>query len=382
MIEQYLIGTIAQSLERVRQLTQIVQGQYPREYDGLRQLCLSRLDGARKEFQQLWQESVVDSRLQTPRRIREFKRIVDQLSTIESVGIFALSRAGPQDNFLNYLITDICGEISYPLITPTISQMSQDYFHIYPDFNLLCIPLIEGRFLLHLPDIYHELCHPFHRPQNVDLPKLEPYHSAYKDGLFVVVKHFGNHIVDAERIRKPQGKLFQLQLWRTCWVKYWMEELFCDLFGILTVGPAFAWSHFHLSVKRGGDPFETPLMFSSTHPADDARMRVMLKMLLAMHFDEQAKTIEAAWNEFVATMGFQQIPEYAHCYAEDILTKIVVAVQQGVSGIGVKMATPQCMTSTVGLLNSAWDEFWQKPDQYASWEVSTLSTLRGDIAKV
>ena len=35
MIESYLIGSVGQSLERIRQLYQIVQGPYRREYDVL-----------------------------------------------------------------------------------------------------------------------------------------------------------------------------------------------------------------------------------------------------------------------------------------------------------------------------------------------------------
>jgi hypothetical protein len=381
MVEQYLIGSIAQSLERVRHLSQIVQGRYRREYDGLRQLCSMRLDAVRDGLQRLERESIIDTKLQSPRRVREFKRIVGQLSTIESIGVFALNRAGPDDDFLNCLITDVCHEISYPLITPTISQMSQDYFHIYPDFNLLCLPLIESRFLLHLPDIYHELCHPFHRSQNADLPKLEPYHLAYKNILFSTVEHFSFEAVAAERVQKPQGKLFQLRLWQNCWIT-WMEEFFCDLFGVLTVGPAFAWSHYHLCVKRGGDPFETPLMVSSTHPADDARMRAMVGMLGNLHFDDEATAIKATWNNYVATMGFRAIPEYSHCYSENILSKIVQASQQGLNDIGIKVATPQVMTPVVKLLNNAWDEFWRNPQEYASWESKALLTLRCKTANV
>ena len=50
MIESYLIGSVGQSLERIRQLRQIVQGPYRREYDGLRQICLTRLDLYRHPF--------------------------------------------------------------------------------------------------------------------------------------------------------------------------------------------------------------------------------------------------------------------------------------------------------------------------------------------
>ena len=66
MIEKYLTGSIDQSLERVRQLRQIVQGQYPREYDGLRQICSTQLDSMQATLRRLAEETVVDSALQTP----------------------------------------------------------------------------------------------------------------------------------------------------------------------------------------------------------------------------------------------------------------------------------------------------------------------------
>ena len=107
MVEKYLIGAIDQSLERTRQLRQIVQRRYPREYDGLRQICLTQLDETQVTLRHLAKETVVDpalqtptlrfalslaitkrrlsfnlsvvdlkTALQTPRRVREFKRIV------------------------------------------------------------------------------------------------------------------------------------------------------------------------------------------------------------------------------------------------------------------------------------------------------------------
>lgn len=209
MIEPYLIGSVEQSLERIRQLRQIVQGSYRREYDGLRQICLTHLDAAKRAFQCLAEETVVDTALQTPRRVREFKRIMEQLETVENVGAFALSRVSQDDDFLNRLITDLCGEIKFPLLPPVISHISQDYFHIYLDFNLLCLPLMESRFLLHLPDIYHELCHLFYRDQNADLPVLEAYHAAYKQNLFVMGEHFHNAIAAADRLPKSEAKLEQ-----------------------------------------------------------------------------------------------------------------------------------------------------------------------------
>ena len=368
MIEAYLAGSIDQSLERTRILRQIIQGQYRREYDGLRQICLERIDAAHDAFRSLSEETVVDTALQTPRRVREFERITKLLETVENVGALALSSINRDDDFLNRIITDICHEINYPLIPPVVSHTSQEYIHIYLEFNLLCLPLVESRFLLHLPDIYHELCHPFHRKQNADLPILETYHIAYKWCLFDVVRHFREGILSAERISKPVGTLYQLQLWHSCWVKYWMKELFCDLFGTMAVGPAYAWSHYHLCVERGGDPFETNLMFESTHPADDVRMRAVLKLLVTTGFEREVKQIENAWTEYVEIMGYNPEPEYQSCYPDDLISEIVVAAKKGIDGIKVVGAKQGEQTSIVGLLNSAWREFWRDPVDYKNWE--------------
>lgn len=379
MIETYLMGSIGQLLERIRQLRQIVQGPYRREYDGLRQICLTHLDSTREALKRLAEETVVDTALQTPPRVRKFKRLVEQLEVVESVGVFALSRVSEDDDFLNRLITDICREIAYPLIPPVVSRISQDYFHIYGDFNLLCMPLMEGRFLLHLPDIYHELCHPFNQKQNADLPRLEGYHAAYKQCLFEAIRHFRNAGAAADRLSNSASKLYQLQLWRTCWVKFWMQELFCDLFGVLTTGPAFAWSHYHLCVKRGGDPFETPLTSTSTHPADDARMRAALMMLAMAGFEMERELIETAWQDFIMVMGYRPTAEYRQAYPDTLLSEIVEATKQSVEGIGITTAKPDSQTQIVGILNAAWREFWREPESYQTWETAQFDTLRTSV---
>ena len=379
MIETYLVGSVGLSLKRIRQLRQIVQGPFRREYDGLRQICLTRLDAVHAALQALSQETVVDNALQSPRRVREFTRIVAQLESVENVGVFALSRVSQDDDFLNALITDVCSEINYPLIPPVVSHISQDYLHIFLDFNLLCLPLIEGRFLLHLPDIYHELCHVFHRDQNTDLPGLESYHAVFKQSRFNTVRHFRDVTTRTDRLLNAEDKLLQIQLWHTCWDKYWTEEFFCDLFGVLTTGPAFAWSHYHLCVKRGGDPFETPLMFVSTHPADDARMRAMLKMLKSMGFQTSAKSIETAWEDFVQVMGYTPAHEYQHCYPENLISEIVSALQEGIKESDVVTAKPDALNRIVGLLNDAWKEFWSAPEDYPAWEADQFDSLRSTV---
>ena len=301
---------------------------------------------------------------------------MEQLNSVEGIGVFALSRISKDDRFLNRFTTRICSEIAFPLRSPSASHISQDYFQIYPGFGLLCVPLLESRFLLHLPDIYHELCHLFHHGPHIDLPELETYHAAYVRSQFEMVRQFRDETIAAERLRKPVGLRDQLELWMTSWSKYWMQEFFCDLFAVSTAGPAFAWSHYHLCVERGGDPFETPLVSMTTHPADDARMRAALLMLTALGFDAEAQRIEGTWQDYVGTMDYFPAPEYRQCYPENLLSGIVAAAQEGIRGSGVVVARPDTLVPGVALLNEAWQVFWQTPEDYQVWEAEKLKALR------
>ena len=67
------------------------------------------------------------------------------------------------------------------------------------------------------------------------------------------------------------------------------------------MGPAFAWANLHLVAKRGGDPFAVPTRVHLTHPADDARMKVMLYGLKAAGFDQELPDIECRWGNLIAT---------------------------------------------------------------------------------
>ncbi|HZT03397.1 MAG TPA: hypothetical protein VFA39_14140 [Steroidobacteraceae bacterium] len=118
------------------------------------------------------------------------------------------------------------------------------------------------------------------------------------------------------------------------------------------------------------------MTFSSSHPADAARMNAMLMMLTAMGFTSEANAISAAWSNFETVIATRPSPEYSRCYANAILSQIVDWAWQGVPTTGVKVASAGSMTPTVSLLNDAWAEFWRDPARYASWEAKKVETLR------
>lgn len=158
-----------------------------------------------------------------------------------------------------------------------------------------------------------------------------------------------------------------------------MQEFFCDLFGVLVAGPAFAWSHYHLCVKRGGDPFETPLIFEATHPADGARIRAVLMMLTAAGFDAEMKLLEETWRDFIEIMDCRPTAEYRQAYPESLLSEIVSAAKEGIVGTGVVTAKPDALTPIVNLLNSAWQKFWRAPEDSRTWEAAQLDGLRASL---
>ena len=304
---------------------------------------------------------------------RQFKRIVAELDTIENIGIATLNRAGEDDHQLNELLDKITKEIKYPLVTPVVTTLSQQYFCIYPGLNLLCIPLAEGKFLLHLPDLYHELAHPIFCTKND--PLIEPLQHQHMMATREVLSYTSTQKHKESRRRSPESFYEYLCLWEALWIKFWLEEFFCDLFGIYTLGVAFAWSHLHLVIKRGGDPFEVPLLRPISHPCDNARLKVMLYGLENLGFQQQVKSIREYWKAFLSQINAKPEPEYYRCYPDDLLKTIAEYALLGVKELQCRVATPNTNDVVHDILNEAWTQFWKNPTNYIQWEKQAVSQL-------
>jgi hypothetical protein len=158
------------------------------------------------------------------------------------------------------------------------------------------------------------------------------------------------------------------------WVS-WSVEFLCDLFGALTVGPAFAWSHLHVSAKRGGSPFAVPSYAPTSHPPDAARMSVLLKALTRSGFAAEVEQVERRWQGFVAISGGGSDPEYRRCFPDQLLEEICRAGWDGVEAIGCRVASPSFDGTVYTILNRAWDEFWRDPAGYGRWEEKAVASL-------
>ncbi len=379
MMQAYVSGATKQALARVRSLQEKIAKQGRRELSDLRRICDDRLGELASDFETLSQ--LIDKVWHTEPKslIRKFEGLQIELARVETEGVLALIRHNSDDVFLGRLVDRICQNIDYPLITPTVSHTSREYFVINREFNLISVPPNESRFLLHLPDLYHELVHPMLWWKNRQQPALSPLALKFAltvrariDALFGDIRH-------EERIEGPERDRRALNSWRVSWATGWTEEFFCDLFATFWTGPAYGWSHLHLSMKLQRSPFETPLFSPTSHPPDDARMRAILVALNRLGFENDASRIQAAWDEFCQLKEGQSDMDYARAFPAATIDALCDAAFEGFHGLGATPCSTEDMTEIATCLNQAWSAFWQSPDTYPTWETAAVERLKSSL---
>ena len=374
MVNDYFEGAFQHLIERGKRLLAQIPIGLPLEFQTLEQTCRQRLTHILSQLEYLAQHPALhEPNIQTEllRRLRSLKSGLDDL---EKSGIAALNRANETDKYLNRLVEAIRQEIRYPLPSPVVSALSQEYFYIYSGLGLLCVPLSEADFMLHLPDLYHELAHPLIEDKYD--PRIQRFQQNLEHSLGFALNYIAQELEKEGRRRSPQSYRFYLQKWMQCWHN-WLIEFFCDLFAIYTVGSAFAWANVHLCALKGGNPYYIPTIGPRTsHPADDARMRVMLLGLKQIGFTEEACNIEQRWAELVGAAKDKPQPEYHWCYPEHILRYFVEKAFDGVVDMGCRIVEPTTNDPVHQALNAAWSEFWLNPTGYSVWEKNIVSELK------
>jgi hypothetical protein len=240
----------------------------------------------------------------------------------------------------------------------------------------MLVPLSEQHFLLHLPDLYHELAHPL-LISRYDI-RIQPFKDALIEVIDLVTTYIEEELERERRGGGPALLSFYLQQWLRYWIVNWATEFFCDLFAVYTLGPAYAWSHLHLSAARGEDPFKVPTMDggSTTHPADDARMVAILHGLTLIGFGGEAAEIEGRWSQLIDAARSSPDADYRRCFPKRILESVAEKALIGVRGMNCRIAEPSTTGKVHDTLNRAWKEFWRDPDAYVDWEKAAVETLR------
>jgi hypothetical protein len=375
MLDDYLSVASSQLIERASGLKGKLPRPPRREFERLATHCCDGIDQAIRELKEIRDNPVWQNPANAPVRLLEFRRIASNIDRFENEAIAAIVRSGKDEGAMVKLLYRMSNEITYPIELPTVSMLSQNYFFIRTDFRLMCIPLMEPYFLLHLPDVYHELAHPLFRTQHD--PRTKPWLDVFLLAKALIYDHLTKQIVLAESSRTPEAIRCFLQFAKDNWLCRWMEEIFCDLFGLFSVGPAYAWAHLHLHAERGGNAFQLPTRRSS-HPADDPRMTALLEGLLLIGGNLVAGQIESRWRSLLEVAGQTEPPDFQRYYPEKILRQCVQVAFDGFTKMGCKPWAGEGDAIVRKTLNDAWRHFWESPKDFVDWERKAAAALLSD----
>lgn len=367
MFDDYLRASVGQLLLRARNLNGEISKPNAPEYYALWQRCSDLLNIVVRGLDALLKDERYLTPLVAPERLRAYKRLVGDLDFLESVAFAAIKRQNDEDLRMTKLVGEIAEEIRFMLPPPVVSCQSQSYFHAYPLYNLLLVPQKEVEFLLHLPDLYHELGHFVLLADNN--PAVEAFQKAHEKTLADALGH--TYAVRRKPTRGPRGDAATTRFWEDCWVRTWAIEFFCDLFGVCAAGPSYGWAHLHLCMKRGGDPFQ----IYSSHPPDEARMFVVLEALTSLDYAEDAGRIDDRWRKMLELGAYTGNPDYDRCFPRSLLRAIAINGVNGYKRMGCRSAQDQRGKRVNKALNEAWRCFWGSPATFADWERATVADL-------
>lgn len=370
-MQHYLESIIAETIERAKRLKTRFPTPAHVHFQTLTAKCSTLIDEKIAILNELYLAVQYQVPINQSARLRKLKDVIWELDIIENVAVCSISRHNNDDIKINKLVQKICIEIDYPIsVPPTVSALSTSYYQIYRQFNLLCVPLLECDFLLHLPDLYHELAHPLFWTENND--RVSPFQVQASVFYKLVSDYFDRIILEDQRINN--GDLVtNYELWKKNWTN-WLIEFFCDIFGVCTAGAAYGWAHMHLSMKRGGNPYEVPLHSKSTHPNDEARMQVILHVLEYMKLEEQKDLIEKRWREMQVLLARQKNALHSFAYPPELLKQCAYHGFRAVVNIHCKIALNQ-NGFVFNTLNEAWTKYWNDSTEFSKWEQKKVEEM-------
>jgi len=372
-VSSYLQSVICEEVERAKFLkNQIVFPLIYPELSGLANRCVSILDVQIISLENLSKnlENYVEK--SAWRLVRAAHRKIEMT---EQWGIPPLYLQTKEIGLLNKLIFDICKEINLPLEHPSVACFSTQYYYTATFVDVIFLPLSESAFLLHLPDIYHEMGH--YVSKNKNQTKLQMIGNAYLEVCDIVTEYFVDYLLKKQRERGPEATLLKIQNFRFNWQKNWIEEVFCDLFAVFLVGPAYAWSHIHLVTKNNPNIYEVSLFGNQEHPSDEARMQILLIALKILGYDDECSKIKKEWNKIRNQWGEPSL-EFNYAYPYELLERITHLFFKSIKSSPFKI-----MSSSNGekgsvrkLLNDAWENFWNlNPKEFRQWEIEKIGEL-------
>jgi hypothetical protein len=303
-----------------------------------------------------------------------YKRLTELVSTFEWHPLALLDHYNERDLYFYRLAKLFCEQIQYPYKSPLVNAHSNEYFSSLPPTNMVSVPLCEDRHLLALPDFVHELGHIVHaRIWRKFLAEFTPHLQRYIAEQKVSVANQASSNVYQDKF----------DLLEQVWTQRYVVEFFCDVFATYLVGPAYGWSHLRLVISSQSELYHPSFGEAETHPADEARMRIILAALEEMGDDTAAQAIKDKWKDFTSIIIDKPDGEYHFCYPDDILERLARQVIKESREIDLIpfFDQPKEEHNLPSLMLEAWEQFHNDPANYPDWEVNKVDALRSLLTK-
>ena len=226
MIRDYIIAVIEEQINRALYLKSLIP--YPTEYPEILSLadrCSRTLDENMHYLKYLLQE--LSNREEDDIRdiFRGLRSCTRYIETIEYFGIPALHYQTKETKFLNKIIFKIHREINLPITPPSVACISTRHYFINSFTNVIFIPVGEPRFLLHTPDIFHELGHQVLFNIENDL-RLRAVNEKYREAINRITSYYQRLLITKTRETGPREELVVIENVHSQWKNYWMNEFF------------------------------------------------------------------------------------------------------------------------------------------------------------
>lgn len=336
--------------------------------DTFYQNTIKQLTGIRNEIQAITDSGDLDIETIASNNLIRYNTIFEKFQSIELFRFQVIINYGPPEHYFNKKIKRIYSEIKNSQIPPLVTTISnsESYYWAHPYFAIIAVPLGEEKNLLNLPDLYHEICH-FIYKQN----------AKFLIGNFqdILQKHFEYEIdrVDEEHRAQRYKNFYRDKLQK--WLNGWIEEFTCDLVATFLVGPAYAWTNLKLSTISSGND---RIFIDSSHPSDEARMRVIFHLLEITGQGSDATLIKGTWDKFLKATSNPIPLDYKFIFPDHLLEHLANNVLEGCKAIGLNDYESQVAefeNPISKILNDAWELILKDPAKFDIWEAKTIQVI-------
>ena len=301
----------------------------------------------------------------------KYNTLHERFLAIELYRYQAIVHYNKSEKYFNALIARIYEEVNCLQSAPLVACISNsdNYYWVYPIYDIIAVPFGEEKNLLNLPDIFHEIGHllcgqyiVFFKGQGKIDKALEEY--------------FTVEIRNIELENRDKSRIPELKKTFEYWKDSWIEEFICDLVATYLTGPAYAWTNFKIASISNSD--KGIFSFSSEHPSDERRMYAIIKMLEKMGYKHEVETLKSSWQNFLVICTNTRNPLYNLFLPVDIIDKLVDTVIDACNNIALVSCVEQSKNNgdpVSKLLNQAWIENLTQPKTFSDWEHAQIKGL-------